>query len=102
MSVFTGKICAYGLLRCAASTLTSNARSAPTAASGAVNRPGKWAPAANPRALTATTPAAPTATGHHSGPPQVTCRAVTPYRTATQPSEVTIAPPGGGGPRGGT
>ncbi len=42
-------------------------KNAATAASAAVNRPGKNVPAANPRALIAASSAQPTATGHHSG-----------------------------------
>src|SRR6266542_5247300 len=57
-------------------------KNAPTAASGAVNRLGNSAPAANPRALTTASSAQPTATGHHSGWPQVACVAVTPQITA--------------------
>ena len=46
------------------------------AASGAVNRPGKKTPAANPSTVTTVTQARPTNTGHSGGPPQVACRAV--------------------------
>ena len=53
-------------------------KNAPTAASGAVNRLGNRTPTANPRAQTTASSAQPTATGHHSGPPQVACVAVTP------------------------
>ncbi len=45
------------------------ASSAPNAATGAVNRVGKKAPAANPAALNAATPTAPTATGQYGGAP---------------------------------
>jgi hypothetical protein len=62
-----------------------SARNTATATSGALNRLGTSAPAANPRAQDAATIAAPTATGHHSGPPQVACRAVIAYTTATPP-----------------
>ncbi len=55
----------------------SSTQNAPNAATGAVNRPGNQAPAANPAALNAATPVAPTATGHHGGPPQAICVAVT-------------------------
>ena len=65
--------------------LSASTKNAAIAASGAVNRLGTSVPAANPSADRAGRLAAATATGHHSGPPQVACRAVTPYRTATQP-----------------
>src|SRR5580693_6439571 len=61
------------------------------AASGAVNRLGRNVPTANPRAEKAGTLAAATAAGHHSGPPQLACRAVTPYRTARHPRYATMA-----------
>jgi hypothetical protein len=51
------------------------------ASSGAVNRLGTAAPA-NPKAVKARTPAAPTATGHQTGPPHVASRAVRANRTA--------------------
>ena len=50
------------------------ANSPPNAATGAMNRPGKQAPRANPAEANAATPTAPTATGHHGGPPQATDR----------------------------
>ena len=53
------------------------------AASGAVNRPGKKTPAANPITVVTVTPATPTNTGHSGGPPQVACSAVWMYSTAT-------------------
>ena len=53
-------------------------KNAATAASGAVNRPGKNVPAAKPSALSTASLAQPTATGHHSGWPQVAWVAVTP------------------------
>ena len=56
-----------------------------------MNRLGRSAPAANPSAENAGRLAAPTATGHHSGPPQAPCRAVTAYSTATQPRYATSA-----------
>ena len=65
--------------------LSPSAKNAPTATSGVVNRLETSVPAANPAADSADTLAAPTATGHHSGPPQDACRAATPYRMATQP-----------------
>ena len=65
--------------------LSASTKNAATAASGAVNRLGTSVPAANPSADMAGRLAAATAAGHHSGPPQAACRAVTPYRTATQP-----------------
>src|ERR1700733_6790040 len=45
---------------------------AATATSGAVNRPGKNAPAVNPTTQMVTSATTPTATGHSGGPPQVT------------------------------
>src|SRR5215470_6239475 len=50
---------------------------------GAVNRLGTSVPAANPSAVRAGRLAPATTAGHHSGPPQVAWRAVTPYTTAT-------------------
>ena len=81
----SGHICAYVALFCRANAPPPSARNTSTAASAAVNRPGSSAPAANPRAQHVATPAAPTATGHQSGPPQWACSAVTPYTTATPP-----------------
>ena len=46
-------------------------RKAPIAASGAVNRPGKSAPAVNPITASVITWTAPTTTGHTGGPLQV-------------------------------
>ena len=45
-------------------------KNAAMAASGAVNLLGTNMPAANPRAVNAGMLTAPTAAGHHSGPPQ--------------------------------
>ena len=63
----------------------AHANSPPNAATGAVNRVGKYAPAANPAALNAATPTAPTATGQYGGPPQTMDRDssqnVTPMKT---------------------
>src|SRR6266496_1141884 len=56
-----------------------------TTTSGGVNRLGSSAPAADPRAVAAAMQAAPTPSGHHSGPPQVAWAAVTTYRMAAQP-----------------
>jgi hypothetical protein len=50
---------------------TMDTRYQPTAASGAVNRLGTNTPAANPTAHAAASSAAPTATGHNGGRPQV-------------------------------
>ncbi len=52
--------------------------------SGVVKRLGNLAPAANPTAARAGRPAAPTTAGHHSGPPQEACVAVTAYSAPTQ------------------
>ena len=49
---------------------TAIARNTPTAASAAVNRPGKNVPAANPKAQAAADAATPTATGHQNEPAQ--------------------------------
>jgi hypothetical protein len=59
--------------------------------SGVTKRPGNQAPAANPMAVSAGTPAALTTTGHHSGPPQEACLAVMTYTTATQARQATSA-----------
>jgi hypothetical protein len=48
----------------------------PTAASGAVNRPGNSAPRVNVSAQTAVSDTAPAATGQTGGPPQVAVWAV--------------------------
>src|SRR5216684_7303960 len=64
-----------------------------TVTSGATNRPGNQAPAANPMAVSTGTPAALTTAGHHSGPPQDACRAVMPYTTPTQARHPTMAQP---------
>ena len=50
------------------------AKSPANAAMGAMNRPGKQAPRANPTEANAATPTAPTATGHQGRPPQATER----------------------------
>ncbi len=81
----TGETCQYDWLPRIGRVLNASATNATTAASGAVNRLGRSAPAAKPSAERAGRLAAPTAAGHHSGPPQAACRAVTAYRTPTQP-----------------
>ena len=83
--VTSGEICQYDWLPWISCVLSASAKNAAIAASGAVNRLGTSVPAANPSADRAGRLAAATAAGHHSGPPQVACCAVTPYRTATQP-----------------
>ena len=45
------------------------ANSAPNAAMGAMNRPGKYAPRANPAEVNAATPTPAAATDHHGGLP---------------------------------
>ena len=72
-ALVVGHSIAYGL----ALRIAEDSASVMTAVSGAVNRPGTSTPARNPIALTATRPAAHTVTGHHGGPPQVACTAVT-------------------------
>src|SRR5579859_3728623 len=78
-----GETCQYDWLPWIGWVLSASTKNAASAASGAVNRPGTSVPAANPSAVRAGTAAAATAAGHHSGPPQVACCAVTPYTTAT-------------------
>ncbi len=55
-----------------------NTSRAIAAASGAVNRLARTAPAANPTAVSAATALTPTTTGHNGGPPQVAWVAATP------------------------
>ena len=50
------------------------ASTVPNAVTGAMNRPGNRAPAANPTEATAATPAPSTAIDHHGSPPQTTTR----------------------------
>jgi hypothetical protein len=83
--VTTGETCQYDWLPWISSVLSTSAKNAAIAASGAVNRLGTSVPAANPSADMTGRLAAPTAAGHHSGPPQAACCAVTPYTTPTQP-----------------
>ena len=64
--------------------VANNASRAAIAVSGAVNRLGIRAPAANPSALKAAIATAPTTTGHQSGCPAAPCEAVTAYRAPTQ------------------
>ena len=80
----SGEICQYEWSPEAAWVLNANPKNATTVTSGVTNRPGNHAPAANPIAVSAGTPAALTTAGHHSGPPQEACRAVMTYTTATQ------------------
>src|SRR5215831_4806862 len=82
--VTSGEICQYDWLPWITTVLSASAKNAAIAATGGVNRLGTSVPAANPSADRAGTPAAATAAGHHSGPPQAACCAVTPYRAATQ------------------
>src|SRR5262249_62121524 len=88
-----GEPCQYDWLRWISSVLSTSAKNAAIATSGAVNRLGTSAPAANPSADMTGRLAAPTAAGHHSGPPQAACCAVTPARTPTQPREPPLAQP---------
>ncbi len=83
-SATTGETCQYDWLPTISWVLSASTKNAAIATSGAVNRPGTSAPAANPSADNAGRLAAATAAGHHSGPPQVAWCAVIPYRTATQ------------------
>ena len=71
--------------------LSATTKNAAMAANGAVKRPGRKVPRTNPRAENAGRAAAPTAAGHHSGPPQLAWCAVTPYRTAVQPRYASMA-----------
>ena len=64
--------------------LSATTKNAAIAVTGAVSRLGSSVPAANPSAASAASVAAVTAAGHHSGPPQCTWCAVTPYTTARQ------------------
>src|SRR5215467_3289972 len=58
------------------------ANSAPNAAMGAMKRPGKYAPRANPAEVNAATPTPAAATGHHGGAPQAMDRPRSPSVTA--------------------
>src|SRR5262249_5749710 len=72
----SGEICQYEWSPEAACVPNPNPKNTTTVTTGVTNRPGNQAPAANPVAVSAGTPAALTAAGHHSGPPQVAWRAV--------------------------
>jgi hypothetical protein len=89
--VVIGETCQYDWLPWISCVLSASAKNAAIAATGGVNRLGTSVPAANPSADRASRLAATTATGHHSGPPQAACRAVTPYRAATQPRQPIVA-----------
>src|ERR1700728_5097325 len=80
----TGETCQYDWLPTMSWVLSASTKNAAMAASGAVNRLGRRAPAVNPSAEKASRLAATTAAGHHSGPPQLAWCAVVPYRTARQ------------------
>src|SRR4029077_17219362 len=87
----SGETCQYEWSPWMNCALSSSARNAATATSGVVNRLDRRAPAANPSAENAGRVAMPIMAGHHNGPPQAPCRAVTAYRTPTQPRYATIA-----------
>jgi hypothetical protein len=87
----SGEICQYEWSPEAAWVLNANPKNATKVTSGVTNRPGNHAPAANPIAVSAGTPAALTTAGHHSGPPHEACRAVMTYTTATQARQPTSA-----------
>src|ERR1700759_1319057 len=89
----SGEICQYEWSPEVACVPKANPKNTTTVTSGGTNRPGNHAPAANPIAVSAGTPAALTTTGHHSGPPQDACRAVMRYTTATQIRQATLAQP---------
>src|SRR5216684_283448 len=78
-SVATG----FPIRKPVARAATSDSMNMPIAVSGAVNRPGANTPTANPTPHTDVSAAAPTATGHQSGPPHVAWPAVTPNSTPT-------------------
>jgi len=59
------------------------------ASSGTAKRLGKTTPAVKPRALNASTPSAPTSTGHHGSGPVGLCAAVAP---SSRPRHRTYAP----------
>jgi hypothetical protein len=71
----SGYVPVVGVMASAAWKPTKLSRKTPIAANGAVNRPGKSAPAVNPITATVTNWTTPTATGHSGGPPQVASRA---------------------------
>src|ERR1700721_4531406 len=87
----TGEICQYDWLPTMSWVLSASTKNAAVAASGAVNRLGRRAPATNPSAEKASRLAATTAAGHHSGPPQLAWGAVIPYRRARQTRDPTRA-----------
>src|SRR2546430_12494565 len=87
----SGEICQYEWSPEAACVLNANPKNITTVTSGVTNRLGNHAPAANPIAVSAGTPAALTTAGHHSGLPQDACRAVTRYTTAIQASQASSA-----------
>src|SRR6266576_488762 len=89
--VVSGEICQYEWSPEAACVLNATPKNITTVSSGVTNRPGNHAPAANPIAVSAGTPAALTAAGHHSGLPQDACRAVLRDTTATQAREASWA-----------
>jgi len=80
----SGEICQYEWSPEAAWVPNARPKNAATVTSGTVNRLGNSVPAANPTADSRGTATAPTTAGHHSGPPQDACRAVSTYTTATQ------------------
>src|SRR5258708_27160470 len=87
----SGKPCQYEWSPEAACVPNANPKNITTVTSGVTNRPGNQAPAANPIAVRAGTPAALSAAGHHNGPPQDAGRAVMRYTTATQARQASSA-----------
>src|SRR4029077_16725746 len=87
----SGETCQYEWSPEAACVPNANPKNTTTVASGVMNRPGNHAPAANPIAVRAGTPAALTAAGPHSALPPDACRAVMRYTTATQARQASSA-----------
>ena len=87
----SGEICQYEWSPDAACVPNPNPKNTTIVTSGVTNRLGNQAPAANPMAVSAGTPAALTTAGHHSGPPQDACRAVMTYTRPTQTRQATSA-----------
>src|SRR6478672_6147343 len=89
--VVSGEICQYEWSPEADCVLNATPKNTATVTSGVTNRPGNHAPAANPIAVSAGTPAALTTAGHHRGLPPDACRAVMRYTTATQARQASSA-----------